>query len=84
MSIQQPAAAQAVPKRKNTLGKRILRCFPLYLMMIPGITYLIVNNYLPLSGLQLAFKKFQYPKGIWGSPWNGVKNFEFLFQTLLH
>ena len=81
MSIQQPTATQAVPKRKNTLGKRILRCFPLYLMMIPGITYLIINNYLPLGGLQLAFKKFQYPKGIWGSPWNGVKNFEFLFRT---
>ena len=50
-------------------------------MMLPGLAYIFINNYLPLAGLQLAFKKFKYSKGIWGSPFNGVKNFSFLFTS---
>lgn len=42
---------------------------------------LICFAYIPLGGLQLAFKKFNYIDGIWGSPWNGLKNFEFLFAS---
>lgn len=61
--------------------KRLKRFFPLYLMMAPGLAYLVVNNYIPLAGLQLAFKKYQYAEGIWGSPWVGIKNFAFLFRT---
>ena len=50
-------------------------------MMIPGLTYLFINNYIPLTGLQLAFKKFKYNEGIFNSPWVGMKNFSFLFKT---
>ena len=50
-------------------------------MMVPGLAYLVINNYIPLAGLQLAFKKFKYTEGIWGSPWVGLKNFSFLFKT---
>lgn len=66
---------------KQSLKKRIKNHIPLFIMMIPGITYLLINNYLPLTGLQLAFKKFKYAQGIWNSPWNGVKNFTFLFRS---
>ena len=55
--------------------------FPFYLMFLPGFIYLLVNNYIPLYGLQLAFKKFSYRKGITGSEWIGFKNFKFLFAT---
>lgn len=41
----------------------------------------MVNNYIPLYGLQLAFKQFSYQKGINGSPWIGFKNFKFLFAS---
>lgn len=50
-------------------------------MMVPGLLYLIINNYIPLAGLQLAFKKFKYTEGIWGSPFVGLKNFAYLFKT---
>ena len=50
-------------------------------MMIPGLTYLFINNYIPLTGLQLAFKKYKYNEGIFNSPWVGMKNFSFLFKT---
>lgn len=54
---------------------------PFYIMAIPGFAYLIINNYIPLYGLQLAFKSFSYKKGITGSDWIGMKNFKFLFAS---
>jgi len=55
------------------LGERIkrtlLRWWPLYLMLIPGIVYFAVYKYAPMGGLVLAFKNFKIKKGIWGSPW---------------
>lgn len=57
------------------------RYLPLYLMMLPGLIYLIINNYMPMGGIIIAFKKYNYAKGIFGSPFVGLKNFEFLFKT---
>ena len=54
---------------------------PFYIMFLPGLVYLLVNNYMPLYGMQLAFKSFSYAKGIGGSNWIGLKNFKFLFAT---
>jgi len=51
------------------------------LMIIPGLAYLIINNYLPMSGILLAFKKLNLAAGLFKSPWNGLKNFQFLFQS---
>ena len=68
-------------KCKIKLSKRIRQNFPFYIMITPGLCYLIINNYLPLPGLQLAFKKMNYAKGIWDSPWVGIKNFTFLFRS---
>lgn len=59
--------------------KRLKKYMPLYIMMLPGIIYLIINNYIPMGGLILAFKKFNYGLGILGSPFNGLDNFKFLF-----
>ena len=67
--------------QSNTLKKRIRRYIPIYLIMLPGMFYLLINNYLPMAGLVIAFKKFSFRKGIFGSDWNGLKNFEFLFRT---
>ncbi|MDE7047711.1 MAG: ABC transporter permease subunit [Lachnospiraceae bacterium] len=65
---------------KTTKKKvRWRRYMPLYLMMMPGMIYLIVNNYMPMSGLILAFKRFNYSLGMWKSPWVGLSNFTYLF-----
>lgn len=50
-------------------------------MLLPGLGYLIVNNYMPLFGLSIAFKDINYRKGIWRSDWIGFHNFEYLFKT---
>ncbi len=61
--------------------KRISRYWPLYLMMLPGIVYLIINNYIPMGGIVVAFKQYNARRGIWGSPLIGLKNFTFLFKN---
>ncbi len=65
-----------------TSQKRKLKSFlPFYLMMLPGVIYLFINNYMPMSGLVLAFKRYNVRDGIFGSPWVGLSNFTYLFQT---
>ena len=68
-----------IKKREKKL--RWKECVPLYLMAVPGVIYMICNNYMPMFGILLAFKKLDVTKGILGSPWHGFKNFEFLFKT---
>ena len=66
-----------VIKRKGRWKKFL----PVYLMMLPGLLYLFINNYMPMAGLVVAFKQVNFSTGIWKSPWVGLKNFEFLFTT---
>ncbi len=61
--------------------KKVKKYIPLYLMMIPGLAYLIINNYMPMPGLVIAFKNYSAKKGIYGSPWCGLANFKYLFVT---
>lgn len=68
-------------KTKRRLVRRIYKYLPLYAMMIPGLLYLLINNYIPMSGIVIAFKKYNYQKGMWKSPFVGWKNFKFLFST---
>ena len=42
--------------------------WPLYLMMLPGLLYLLINNYIPMGGIVIAFKKLNFAKGIFASP----------------
>lgn len=49
--------------------------------MAPGLLYLLINNYIPMMGIFIAFKSINYAKGIFKSDWVGFKNFEFLFHT---
>lgn len=66
------------PKNKKT---KFLKWMPFYLMMLPGALYLLINNYLPMFGIVIAFKKVDFSKGILASDWIGLKNFEFLFAS---
>jgi putative aldouronate transport system permease protein len=60
---------------------KLRRAIPLFVMMLPGLVYLVINNYLPMAGLIIAFKDVNYAKGILASDWVGFKNFEYLFKT---
>ena len=59
------------------------RQFELFLLCIPAMIIFLLFYYLPMSGLVLAFKDFKPLLGIWGSPWNGLRNFEFFVRSSL-
>jgi putative aldouronate transport system permease protein len=76
------ASVHTIPAKKvNTRLIKFKRALPLLIMMLPGLIYLLVNNYLPMFGLIIAFKDINYAKGILASDWIGFKNFEYLFST---
>lgn len=54
---------------------------PIYIMILPGFLYLILNNYLPMFGMVIAFKDLDFRKGIFASDWAGFGNFEYLFAS---
>ena len=58
--------------------KNWLKNWQLHLMMLPGLIFIIVFKYMPLGGITIAFKEFLPGKGIWGSPWVGLENFEYM------
>jgi len=61
---------------KNTWKNRTL-----LLMSMPAVILFIMFNYIPMFGLVLAFKDFNFADGIWNSRWCGLKNFEYLFMV---
>ncbi len=58
--------------------KNWLKNWQLHLMMLPGLIFILVFKYMPLGGITIAFKEFLPGKGIWGSPWVGLENFEYM------
>ncbi len=63
------------------LVKTVKHYWPLYLMFVPGFVYLFINCYIPMFGIQIAFRRYNARDGIYGSPFCGLDNFKFLFQT---
>ena len=51
------------------------------IMALPAFLVLLFFAYIPMGGLVMAFKSYDYTKGIWGSPWNGFENFKFLIAS---
>lgn len=74
----------AVLKKRNGLME-IVREFRrngvYYLMAFPAILLVFLLKYLPMPGIVIAFKNYNFQKGIWGSPWAGLDNFKFFFTS---
>lgn len=66
--------------KQKSLWQEIWKNKAIYLIMLPGIIWFIVFSYGPMSGLQLAFKTYSMKQGIWGSPWCGLENFQYVFR----
>ena len=80
------AGAKTTPARlQPTLGKRIRRDLSrykyVYIMLIPSVVWYILFCYRPLLGNVIAFKDYKASKGIWGSPWVGIKHFTAFFSS---
>lgn len=79
--------ARHQPKPSNQLSPFKKQCrlavkrWQLYLMLLLPLIYIIIFNYVPMFGIQLAFKNYNARLGIWGSPWVGLKHFRNLFKS---
>lgn len=75
-----------IEKKERRTGKaaltgRIWKSKDYYLMLLPAVILVIMFNYAPLYGLQIAFKNYKVSLGVGGSPWIGLKNFTDFFQS---
>ncbi len=65
---------------EHGLLKEIRKNWILFLMLVPMFIYFMINSYLPMVGIYYAFTSFNFRDGLWGSPFVGMKNFEFLLK----
>lgn len=72
----------AITCSKRKVFRRILARWQLYLFLLVPLIWLLVFQYVPMSGLALAFKKYMPRLGIWGSPWVGMANFTKFFRSI--
>ncbi len=63
------------------LGLDLRKNYILYIMILPAVIYYILFAYVPMAGIQLAFKEYSIKRGIWGSPWVGWEHFERFFSA---
>ncbi|RTE10614.1 MULTISPECIES: ABC transporter permease [Paenibacillus] len=83
MQPNSEATSLTIPKTKPLGRKSLLRAkqsLPLFLMLLPGIAFYIMFKYMPMGGLIIAFKDYNFTDGILRSPWVGMTNFETLFK----
>ena len=70
---------------RSSLGylamRSLRRYWQLYLVLLPGLIYFLIFKYIPMANAVLAFKDYNVIKGIWGSPWVGLKHFELFFNN---
>ena len=65
------------------IRNRYGRYWKLYIFLLLPVVYSIIFSYIPMLGTQIAFRKFNYTGGIWGSPWVGLANFRKFFNSYM-
>jgi putative aldouronate transport system permease protein len=65
--------------KRESLLRHLVKNRLLILMSLPAFIFFFIFNYLPIAGLVIAFKQYNYQDGIFGSPWTGFDNFRFFF-----
>lgn len=60
---------------------RFMQCLPYIFLSLPAMIYMVIFNYLPMFGVVLAFKDYNFASGITGSHWVGLKYFRYFFES---
>ncbi|MEK3862963.1 ABC transporter permease subunit [Paenibacillus sp. FSL H7-0716] len=81
MASEKATLTQSGISQRNSKWKTIWKYRALIVLALPGVLLMLINNYLPMFGIFLAFKDLNYTAGIWGSKWIGLDNFKFLFAS---
>ena len=66
---------------RERLHKNIKARWQIYLLLIFPVLYVFVFNYIPMGGLVMAFKRYNFVQGVFGSPWVGLDNFRRFLQS---
>ncbi|WP_168121190.1 ABC transporter permease subunit [Paenibacillus sp. HB172176] len=80
--MSEEALQRSSPPRRKSRLQSLRNDSSLFLLALPGVIVLILFAYLPMSGLILVFKNYNYNGGIFGSPWAGFDNFDFFFSSM--
>ena len=78
--MKNPLEMQQTALTKKPLHRRIYEYRWMYLMLLPALSLLILFHYVPMYGIQIAFKNFKPRSGIVGSEWAGIKYFQRMFR----
>ncbi len=81
MSQQYKTAAGVLAPHRKTLGRRILNNWQLYLLLLVPVVLTIIYKYVPMYGIQIAFRDFKASRGYTGSEWVGLYWFERFFSS---
>lgn len=68
-------------KKISNFGTKCRRRWQLFLFLLPAVVLILIFNYWPMYGAQIAFRNYQPRAGIWGSPWVGLKHFKKFFES---
>jgi len=79
--MAQPVPRRTVRSAKKFKSKFVYENIELTILAVPAIVLLFIFNYLPMFGVTVAFKNFNPNLGIWKSPWVGLDNFKFFFES---
>ena len=80
MAVKRKTTAAGVPVHKS-LAKQMIKHWEFYLLLLPGIILTIIFKYVPIYGVQIAFRDYNAVEGFFGSPWVGLKWFERFFNS---
>jgi len=85
MDVVVSSAAEVKRKKKTGFFHELRKNWPLFIMLLPGVIILIINNYIPMFGVIIAFKKYRFHgnfiNSVIKSEWVGFRNFEFFIKT---
>lgn len=70
-----------VKKKKGHILQVLKRDMSLWMFCLPGIVLTFIFSYVPMYGIQLAFRRYNGRAGIWGSPWVGLYYFQRFFES---
>ncbi len=79
--MKTPTKLENPALKVNPFVREMKRHWMLYLMALPGLIHVLVFNYFPMIGLGMAFQDLDFDKGLFTSPFVGLKNFKFLFSS---
>ena len=81
MSTEAQAVTSLRRRGANRIGRRILKHWEYYLLVLVPMAYIVIFKYVPMVGAQIAFRDFNVIEGMWGSPWVGLREFVRFFES---